>query len=544
MQTIGERNVRVTQPSYRRVVAVGVMSSALFIGDAGLALADPTLPTIWSKPHHHHHYKQIAHANIATPTGAGPSVIVTKDGLVPVIPACSKASAAALQNTYGIKGWVIPPPKFADSITGDTDCWRTTLAKYGFGLTTYSPDITQSNTLNHYVPPSNQQQYAGQRWQGQFALYSILTYDLSHWGVPDGQFIVGGATAQGTDIRYLVNALTFTELAWYQTAFNRKLEIQVGYLNLGYQFQGVQVGGNIANVLGYASGIQQEVGGGLQTSVLPSANVKWHITDRFYDKADISRSLVPNTVGGLGNSLEQEHYSNHTGLDLLNHANVFGVQYPVSRELVINELGYQNLAKPHDPATWVRFDSYYNFSKYEDLQNPGTLAHPGQQVNNMAAQLFIDRQIWQAEPDSIDTAYKGLYIGATAAYASPQANAVFQDFGARAYAYGLFGRPHDQISLIWEHQSFSPFVADPVDHSTLCLSGTQCVRHAANTYSLVYNINVFAGVYVGLGVSYIDHPSTSWSPNALPYGSAAAPINPALNVNHAVNMLGSLYVNL
>ncbi len=115
----------------------------------------------------------------------------------------------------------------------------------------------------------------------------------------------------------------------------------------------MQVGGNIANVLGYASGIQQEVGGGLQTSVLPSANVKWHITDRFYDKADISRSLVPNTVGGLGNSLEQEHYSNHTGLDLLNHANVFGVQYPVSRELVINELGYQNLAKPHDPATWV-----------------------------------------------------------------------------------------------------------------------------------------------------------------------------------------------
>ncbi len=80
-----------------------------------------------------------------------------------------------------------------------------------------------------------------------------------------------------------------------------------------------------------------------------------------------------------------------------------------------------------------------------------------------------------------------------------------------------------RFSLIWEHQSFSPFVADPVDHSTLCLSGTQCVRHAANTYSLVYNINVFAGVYVGLGVSYIDHPSTSWSPNALPYGSAAAP---------------------
>lgn len=540
MQTIG-RYLLVAHLPYIRAVAAGMVSTGLFLSDVGLAQAQAPLPTRWSQTHHHHHHKI---ARIERPAGPVGPIVIRKDEPVASIRACSRASAAALQSTYGIKGWVIPPPKFADSISADTDCWRTTLAKYGFGLTAYSPDITQTNTLNHYVPPSNTQEYAGQRWQGQFAFYPILTYDLSRWGVPDGQLIIGGATAQGTDIRYLVNALTFTELAWYQTALNRKLEFQVGYLNLGYQFQGVQVGGNIANVLGYASGIQQEVGGGLQTSVLPSANVKWHITDRFYDKADISRSLVPNTVGGLGNSLEQEHYSNHTGLDLTNDANVFGVQYPASRELVINELGYQNLAKANDPATWVRLDGYYNFSKYEDLQDPGTLAHPGQQVNNMAGQLFVDRQVWQSEPNSNDTAYKGLYVGATAAYASPQANAVYEDFGARAYAIGMFGRPHDQISLIWEHQSFSPFVADPVDNGTLCVSGTECIRHATNTYSIVYNMQLFFGVYIGLGVAYIDHPSSAWSPNALPYGSAAAPINPALNVNHALNMLGSLYVNL
>jgi porin len=521
-----------------------MVSMGLFLCDVGLAHADPPLPTIAPKAHQPHRHKKIAHVKKLPMLTAGSPAVVTKSDPATIIPACSRESAAALQSTYGIKGWVISPPKFADSITGDTDCWRSTLAKYGFGLTTYSADITQSNTLNHYVPPSSMQKYAGQRWQGQLAVYSILTYDLSRWGVPDGQIIVGGATAQGTDIAYLVNALTFTELAYYQTAFNKKLEIQVGYLNLGYQFQGVQVGGNIANVLGYASGIQQELGGGLQTSVLPSANVKWHITDKIYDKLDISRSLVPNTVGGLGNSLQQEHYSNPTGLDLTNHADVFGVQYPVSRELVINELGYQNIAGPHDPATWVRFDAYYNFSKYEDLQNPGTLGHPGQQVNNMAAQLFIDRQIWQSEPGSPDTAYKGVYLGATAAYASPLANSVYEDFGARAYAYGLFNRPHDQISLIWEHQVFSPYVADPVDGSATCATGIQCVRHAANTYSLSYNIGLFPGVYVGLGVAYIDHPAASYSPNALPYGSAAAPVNPALDINHAINMLGSLYINL
>jgi porin len=544
MQNRDKTNIRTTRATYLRAIAASMVGAGLLVSDPGAARADTPNPTPSSKVQHH---KKTAHSRKARLSPVSYTGIDSKDAprnAVAPVPACSRESATALQSTYGIKGWVIPPPKFADSITGDYDCWRTNLAKHGFGLTLYSADITQSNTLNHYVPPSNQQAYAGQRWQGQLAIYSLLTYDLSQYGVPDGQIIAGGGSAQGTDIRYLVNALTLTELAYYQTAFNKALEFQIGYLNLGYQFQGTQVGGNIANVLGYASGIQQEVGGGLQTSVLPTATVKWNITDRFYDKAAVSRSLVPNAVGGLGNSLEQEHYSNPTGIKLTNTANVFGVQYPTSRELIINEIGYRNAAGPNDPMNWVRFDAYYNFSKYEDLQNPGTPAQPGQQVNNMAAQLFVDRQIWQSEPGSSITAYKGLYLGATAAYASPQANSVYEDFGVRAYTYGMFDRPHDQISLIWEHQAFSPYVANPVDNSPACFSGAQCVRHAANTYSLVYNIGLFPGVYVGLGVSYIDHPSASWSPNALAFGSTAAPVNPQLNINHAVNMLGSLYVNL
>jgi porin len=526
-------------PQYARTLASGLVAAGLLVGGAAPAWAQQLPTTIWSKPRHHHHHKlQKSETTVA------PAIVVNKDAEPAPIPACSRESAAALNKYYNIKGWIVPPPAFQNSVSQDYDCWRTNLAKYGFSVLAYSNLIQQENMLNHYTPASNLQQYAGQKFNGGDSVQVWLLYDLSRFGVPDGQLQIGGVQGGNTWIKFAPNDLTFGQLSYYQTAFHGALEFNIGWLNLVNQFQGVQVGGNLANVLGPASGIQQEVGGSYNTTITPAAIIRWNITNRFYDKFSVSRSLVPNTVGGLGDSILQEHYSDPLGLAITNRAYIFGVQYPASRELLINEVGYKNAAAPNDPATWVRFDSYYNFSDYEDLQNPGTAADPGQQVHNMAAQIFVDRQIWQSEPGSRDTAYKGLYIGGTAGYASPQANSIYENFGAQAYTYGMFGRPLDQISLIFQHEAFSPYLANAVNNSSTCLLGNECIRHAQNTYELIYNANILHGWYVGVGAAYIDHPSAAWSPNAIPYGSATAPINPQLNINHALNFLASMHINL
>jgi porin len=548
MQGIKEVRVRTARPSFPRIIAAGLVGVGL-LGNLGTAaIASPATDQAPAKDQTSTPTgKSVKSKKIAASRKSHPAEPVYKSAAVVAaapVPACSLESAAALEKKYNIKGWIIPAPRFGNSITGDTDCWRTNLAKYGFGVLAYSNFIQQSNMLDHYTPPSNQQKYAGQKWNGGMSHQIWLLYDLSQYGIPDGQLQIGGVYGANTWINFAPNTLSLGQLSYYQTALNGALEFNVGYLNLINQFQGVQVGGNLANVLGPASGIQQEVGGNYNTTVTPAAVVRWNITDRFYDKAAVSRSLVPSAVGGLGNSILQEHYSSPSGFAVTDRPNIFGIQYPAARELVTNEIGYKNLAAPGDPATWIRVDTYYNFSNYENLQDPGTVQHPGEQVHNMAAQLFVDRQIWQFEPDSAATAYKGIYIGGTAAYASPQANPVYEDFGARLYTYGMFNRPYDQLSLIWEHQSYSPFISNPIDTSATCFSGTECIRHATNTYSVIYNANIIHGLYVGVGVSYIDHPASAWSPDALPYGSTAAPVNPQLNINHAINFLASMHVNL
>lgn len=451
------------------------------------------------------------------------------------IRACSRESAEYLNTHYNLKGWAIPVPAWGNSVVGNTDCWRSNLAKYGIGILAYSNNDLSTNMLNHYVPPSNLQRYAGDRTFGRVTANAWLLYDMSRFA-PDGQFQIGGIALQDTWIGFTANQLSFQQLSWYQTAFDRRLEFNIGYLDLTKQFVGTYVGGNIANVLGPSSGIQQQVGGGDANQITPAAIVKWNITDRFYDKGAISRSVATSAPGGV-NSFLAEHYSDPASIAFTNTPYVFGVQYPTERELFTDEIGYKNKAAPADPFTWVRLTGYYNSSLYENLQ------HTNQQTHNEAVQFLVDRQIWQTDPHG-DSAYKGIYAGATAAWANPEASPIYEDFGARVYTFGLFGRPRDQISLVWEHQGFSPYSVDAIDTSASCRSGAECSRHAQNNYSLIYLANIVPGVFAGMGVAYIDHPSTLYAPNELGFGSAAAPVTPQLNVNHAVNFLASLSVNL
>lgn len=454
------------------------------------------------------------------------------------IPACSGESAAALNKKYNLKGWVISPPSFADSLTQDDNCWRTNLAKAGFGLLIYDVSLLQTNMLNHYVPASNLQKYVGDRTTAAQHPDIFLFYDLSRYGIPDGQLQFGALEETSTWVGYVPNDLTLAQLAYYQSAFNHTLEFNVGYIGLDKQFVGTQVGGNIANVLGPGSTIHAIEGGSQDGAPTPAAILRWNIADHIYDKASVSKSIATTTLGGPVGNLLAQHYSNPTGFNFSNTPVIFGVKYPTSRELFIDELGYKNEADIGSPYTWVRVTGYYNTTLYENLQ------FTSKQTTNDAVQLYIDRQLWQFEPSSSATAYKGLYVGGTAAWAKPEASSITQDFQARLYSYGAFNRPRDQISLTWEHQVYSPYVANPVDASATCMSGLECVRHATNQYTLIYNASIIPGWHVLFGAAYVDHPSSTWSPNAVAYGSAAAPVVPQYNINHALNFLAGMFINL
>ena len=238
------------------------------------------------------------------------------------------------------------------------------------------------------------------------------------------------------------------------------------------------------------------------------------------------------------------HYASPSNIAFSQAPNVFGVQYPQERPLYVNEIGYKNAAAPGEKFTWLRLTGFYNSTDYENLQNTS------QQVHNVGVLAYADRQIIQTEPGSPLTAYRGVYVGAQVAWVDPRANFITQDYGARVYTLGMFGRPKDQLSFIWEQQVYSQYIVDGIDNSFLNSSGTLSARHATNQFTLSYNINVVPGVFVGLGVAYVDHPALDFSPNTLQYGSQAAPASPIigpvsqLNINHAVNFLASLFVNL
>ena len=206
--------------------------------------------------------------------------------------------------------------------------------------------------------------------------------------------------------------------------------------------------------------------------------------------------------------------------------------------MFVDEIGYKNIATPGDPFTWIRVTGMYNTTKYENFQNPT------QQTTNAAVLGYADRQVFQSEPGDITTAYRGIYVGGTVSWADPHATAITQDYQFRLYELGMFGRPKDQFSFIYEKSVYSQYIVDSIKSAPLCIVGALCARDFTNQYTFSYNVNVLSGLYFGLGVAYVDHPAVIYSPNALAYGSSAAPAFPQYNINHAVNFLASIFVNL
>jgi porin len=436
-----------------------------------------------------------------------------RKAVVAIVP--SRDSLADLNKRYGVKGWNIPFPSYGDSLLRDEGGWRSALASAGFGLQAYDLAISATNMLNTpsevpgYFPPctsrysqatramcAGNQTYFGQRPNYVTETIAWLTYDMSRWGVPDGQLMAAGQYSHGNDVGFIPNVLQLYQLAWYQTLLDKKLEIKFGYVTNTTEFIGTFVGSNFANTFGPSGSIPIQLG--LSILPTPSFRTTWHVTDTIYNQTAVQRSLPINSV--TGNVVFDETLTNPTG---------FNWNGPDgTRALFINEFGYKRPASPGLPQTWLRFDVLYNNSTFRDFSQL-TMNPRATRDGNFGLTFLADRQLWQQNPSSPLTAYRGIYAGMSVMYAPPEKTAISQYYEGRAYWIGPFdSRPTDMASVVYARNVVSHYLAD-VTNQLSSFTGTYAAR-TSNSITASYTAHLMPGLWGTLGVGYTDHPSIAY----------------------------------
>ena len=129
----------------------------------------------------------IQYAQASTPSTGLRAVIPPAPGPAP--------DRFALIDKYKIKGWDISVPGAANSIDQGLFGVREALAEAGNGYLVVENTYFSDNVIHHGHPPGNSrdlQQYAGQLPTYVSQTIPYLTYDLSRYGIPDGQIVIGG----------------------------------------------------------------------------------------------------------------------------------------------------------------------------------------------------------------------------------------------------------------------------------------------------------------------------------------------------------------
>ena len=140
---------------------------------------------------------------------------------------------------------------------------------------------------------------------------------------------------------------------------------------------------------------------------------------------------------------------------------------------------------------WVRAGGIYNFTDYTTFD--------GGTAENWGGYALADYQIRKFDPAS---PARGIFVGASALYATPQVNPFSAYFEGRLYAIGLFdARPQDVDSVVIGRNVFSQSI-----RRRLAAVGTAT---APSQFSVAYahTFRVTPGVLVGPSVAYSDHPA-------------------------------------
>lgn len=367
----------------------------------------------------------------------------------------------------------IPGP--ADTIDQDKGGVRSALADLGIGYVGW----TQNSLIDNRMPNASKSTIFNQRYIGESPTFGtvnsmIVTYDLGRVGIADGQITVGAEQQYWTWKPAGPDRVGISTIAYYQTFFDRTLELKMGYLRNHDEFSGMNPFGPTPVILSQA---------GMSNNSAPTAalNVKYNLDDRLYNKISIQRSVSPD--GQLAHMSE-----NPTGLNWRT-ANA-GI-------LLLDEFGYKAKATEGSPETWLRAGIGFNDSHYPNLADP---SQPRANANS-AYYLAVDRQFWQS--DAQGSPARGIYGGFSAMYAPSDVNKVSRYLELRVYAKGLFSsRPGDQIAIAATNIAWSHFAVDPA------LAKGDLVHRDSTAIWGRYTARLAPGVYATLGLLYINNPTT------------------------------------
>lgn len=367
----------------------------------------------------------------------------------------------------------IPGP--ADTIDQDKGGVRSALADFGIGYVGW----TQNTLIDNRLPNASKSTTFNQRYIGESPTFGtvnfmIVTYDLGRFGIPDGQITIGAEQQYWSWKPAGPDRLGINTIAYYQTFFDRTLELKVGYLRNHDEFLGM-------NPFGPTPVILSQAGMSNNSAPTPALNVKYNFDDRLYTKISIQRAVSPD--GQLAHMSE-----NPTGLNWRT-ANA-GI-------LLLDEAGYKDKAAPGSPETWLRAGIGFNDSRYPNLTDP---VQPRAKANS-AYYVAADRQLWQSDPQGSPA--RGIYGGFSAMYAPSDLNKVSRYFELRLYAKGLFSsRPGDQIAVAATNIGWSQFAIDAA------LAKGELVHHDSTAIWGRYTARLAPGVYATLGLLYINNPTT------------------------------------
>jgi porin len=379
-----------------------------------------------------------------------------------------------------IKGLNISLPGPQDTIDPDYAGIRSSLASLGIGYIGYSNNNFYNNLLPAERSTLGQQTYNGQKPTFLTNNVMQLTFDLSRYGISDGQIVVGGIFVYDTWEPAGPNALSLATLSYYQTFLNKQVELKFGYLNNFLEFWGPFLAGSLsASIFGPSSTIPVETGFNHYAWTTPGINIKINGPEGFYNKVGIQRASSPD--GPFA-----EKTANPTGLKW---------STPNSGVLVINEVGYRKEAAPGQLATWVRASPLFTSSRYIDY------AIGGRSAGNYGAYFLADQQFVQLAPVDGQAA-RGVYAGVTAMYAPPEFNRFSQFYELRVYGIGLLpSRPRDLLSLVIARNVFSHYLVDAA------LQSGQLADSESLSITAAYSGPIAPGIRAGIGLGYTNNPS-------------------------------------
>ena len=413
-----------------------------------------------------------------TPGTAPAAVQPTASDTLPVQTANPSPGPYQRYDTMAMKGWERPLPKSGDTLLGDKLGVRDALADLGIGFIGYASNAIQYNFLQNDTGYHGTQLYNAQKFTRNVSNASIFaTYDLGRVGLSGGQFIFSALYTSNSFNRVDgPNTTRIGRLAYYQPLFGKKVELKVGYFDNGFEFLGTQTGGSLAGgTLGPQASVPNEVGLSYSGFSTPTIDIRVNLKNHFYTKFAFQRSLPP---GGATN-------------EVAHNADGLRFHIPGTGLLMIDEVGWDQPAKPGQLATWVRAGGIYNTTNFNRFGG-------GITKDNWATYLAVDHQLFQIDSSR---ANRGLYIGGTINYAPPQQNFISQYYEGRIYGVGLIeSRPSDLASIVANANVYSKdglLARTPLNQGNF-----------KQTYSIIasYAYRLTPGLYIQPGLGAVVHP--------------------------------------